>query len=178
MTAKQKVGGRGRGRPRKIPSATAIGITQQENPISVKRGRGRPRKYPPKPNPPAADQPKSRQTPPPPLPPPDLVGLTKSPGMASAWGSAQKGKRVNVKGWGREWGKENSEDSSFPSVAEEFDYSSSSTESNSRVKGAGDSWLSDFVIPGPIPNLDELFWDQSILGHEDFFADLPDIWDV
>ncbi|EXB35418.1 hypothetical protein L484_009335 [Morus notabilis] len=179
----------GRGRPKKIPSSSSTTTTttttdnilgQQENPNYItiqKRGRGRPRKYPPKPKGKILKLPKL-------APIPDLAVLMKTPGMASVWGAAQKGKRVNV---GRKrlsiCTKENNEDLGFPSTeeinspssAKSYSNFNSNSDSDSKLE---DSWFSDIVIPGPIPDLDELLRDQRIFWQSDFFSDISDDWDV
>ncbi|GMN54788.1 hypothetical protein TIFTF001_023919 [Ficus carica] len=161
------------GRPKKIPSMAIDFLSQQEKPTIVKRGRGRPRKYPPNPNPQAKENTKDSNFPSKLGQVPDLVKWLNGPGMGTVWGEAKKGKRVNRTGG--ECRKENGEDSGFPS-AEQLS-NSSSTESNSDSK-ADNSWLSGFVIPGPIPDLDELLRNQSVFEINDFFSGIPDDWDL
>lgn len=86
--------------------------------------------------------------------PPQLLKLSVEPGMTSVWGNVKKGKRVH-KFRRKESASEGSDQSGVVSAEEEEL-----------------SWLSRIVIPGPIPDLDSIFMDQSFLRSSDFFSDI------
>ncbi|PON32048.1 AT hook, DNA-binding motif [Parasponia andersonii] len=166
------------GRPKKDSSSIP------ENPNSIiivkKRGRGRPRKYPIKElirNPLLGFENQR--------PILNLIDLIRHQEGALLWDNGSKRRRTKRR---RKRRKENWEELSFPSSKEssfrsteelcfpsvEEEGESNSNESESKP----DSWSPEFVIPGPIPDLDALIADQSLFRKPDYFSDLPEDWDL